>query len=91
MNIVIFIIGFLLGAVAVLVLRPAKKGDDVKLAQYNALLAQQKQDIEKLRLDNMNLVRESAENKKEAETLASVREKMLNDFKAVSAELIEKQ
>ena len=66
MNIVVFIVGFILGAVAVFVLRPAKKNDDVKLAQYNALLAQQKQDIETLRMKNEALVRESAENKKEA-------------------------
>ncbi|MBO4745995.1 MAG: DNA recombination protein RmuC [Alphaproteobacteria bacterium] len=90
MNIVAFIIGFLFGGIAVFVLRP-KKDDNMKLAQYNALLAQQKQDIEKLRSDNLALVREAAENKKEAETLAGVREKMLNDFKVVSAELIEKQ
>jgi DNA recombination protein RmuC len=90
MNIVAFIIGFLFGGIAVFVLRP-KKDDNTKLAQYNALLNQQKQDIENLRRDNLALVREAAENKKEAETLAGVREKMLNDFKAVSAELIEKQ
>ena len=90
MNIVAFIIGFLFGGIAVFVLRP-KKDDNVKLAQYNALLNQQKQDIENLRRDNLVLVREAAENKKEAETLAGVREKMLNDFKAVSQELIEKQ
>lgn len=90
MNIIAFITGFLFGGIAVFVLRP-KKDDNIKLAQYNALLAQQKQDIEKLRSDNLALVREATENKKEAETLAGVREKMLNDFKAVSQELIEKQ
>ncbi|MBR4806523.1 MAG: hypothetical protein IKZ64_01740 [Alphaproteobacteria bacterium] len=63
MNIVAFIIGFLFGGIAVFVLRP-KKDDNMKLAQYNALLAQQKQDIEKLRSDNLALVREAAENKK---------------------------
>lgn len=91
MNIAIFVLGFLFGAVVALVLRPNKKGDDVKLAQYNALLNQQKQDIENLRLKNEALVRESAESKKEAETLANIREKMLNEFKVVSTELIEKQ
>jgi len=91
MNILAFIAGLILGIVMVLVLRPSKKNDDVKLAQYNALLNQQKQDIERLRLQNESLVREAAENKKEATVLAGVREKMLNDFKAISAELIEKQ
>ena len=97
MNFVIFVacvaffMGAVFGAIIALVLRPKNRSNDIKLAQYDALLSQQKQDIETLRLENKNLVREAAEKKKEAETLANVRENMLNDFKAVSVELIEKQ
>lgn len=91
MEIVLFFVGLILGGVVGFLVRPTAHKDDVKLAQYSALLGQQKQDIENLRMKNEVLVREAAENKKEAETLADVREKMLNDFKAISADLMEKQ
>ena len=85
--------GLFFGILLVLLFRPQKdnKDNDIKLAKYDALLTQQKQEIDQLRLENQKLNREAAENKKESETLKEVRSKMLNDFKAISAELIEKQ
>ena len=47
---VAFFMGAVFGAIIALVLRPKNRNNDIKLAQYDALLSQQKQDIETLRL-----------------------------------------
>lgn len=92
MDLVMLFIGFILGIIFGLLIKKNKTNvNDVKLAKYDALLNQQKQEIENLRIKNDNLVADAAASKKEAATLADVRNKMLNDFKVISAELIEKQ
>lgn len=92
MDLVMLFVGFILGIILGFLIKKNKtNANDVKLAKYDALLNQQKQEIENLRIKNDNLVADAAASKKEAATLADVRNKMLNDFKVISAELIEKQ
>ncbi len=85
------LIGLAVGGVLGFVLRPRDRSGALNLARLEALLKQQRQDIENLRIKNDRLVADAAAAAREVETLRSVREKMLNDFKAVSAELIERQ
>lgn len=85
------LIGLAVGGVLGFALRPRDRSGALNLARLEALLKQQRQDIENLRIKNDRLVADAAAAAREVETLRSVREKMLNDFKAVSAELIERQ
>ena len=84
-------LGLVIGGILGFLLRPRGTAAAVNIARLDALLKQQKQDIEILRQKNERLVADAAAKSREIETLGNVREKMLNDFKAVSAELIEKQ
>ena len=84
-------VGCVLGALVTALL--AKRPDDsrIEVAQLKALLQQQRGEIERMRAENSALQQSAAEKKQEVETLTHIREKMLNDFKAISSELIEKQ
>ncbi|HBP26919.1 MAG TPA: hypothetical protein DD611_02970 [Alphaproteobacteria bacterium] len=84
-------VGCILGALVTALF--AKHPDDsrIEVAQLKALLQQQRGEIERMRTENSALQQSAAEKKQEVETLTRVREKMLNDFKAISSELIEKQ
>ncbi len=84
-------IGLILGIMAILLFRKNSNNSDVELERAKAIVMTQKQELDKLRLDNQELNREAAAKKQEVATLNNVRDKMLNDFKAISAELIEKQ
>ena len=91
MDYVSLIIGLFIGGLLGYLLHPRDNSDAVNVARLDALLKQQKQDIEALRAKNELLVAEAAAKQREIETLTNVREKMLNDFKAISVELIEQQ
>jgi len=91
MDYISLFIGLIVGGVVGYILRPRNNADAINVARLDALLKQQKQEIEQLRLKNEQLVASAAAQQREIETLTNVREKMLNDFKAVSAELIERQ
>ena len=84
-------IGVIIGIMAVLLFRKSNNNTDLELERAKAIVMTQKQELDKLRLDNQELNREAAAKRQEVATLKDVRDKMLNDFKAVSADLIEKQ
>lgn len=84
-------IGIIIGIMAVLLFRKSNNNTDLELERAKAIVMTQKQELDKLRLDNQELNREAAAKRQEVATLKDVRDKMLNDFKAVSADLIEKQ
>ncbi|MBQ7409001.1 MAG: DNA recombination protein RmuC, partial [Alphaproteobacteria bacterium] len=84
-------IGIIIGIMAVLLFRKNNNNSALELERARAIVMTQKQELDKLRLDNQELNREAASRKQEVATLKDVRDKMLNDFKAVSADLIEKQ
>ena len=84
-------IGVIIGIMAVLLFRKSNNNTDLELERAKAIVMNQKQELDKLRLDNQELNREAAAKRQEVATLKDVRDKMLNDFKAVSADLIEKQ
>lgn len=85
------IIGCVVGAIIAWAARARNNSNDIEMAKVKALLAQQRQEIDTLRGKNEHLVADAAARRQEVQTLCDVREKMLNDFRAVSAELIEKQ
>lgn len=91
MDYVSLIIGLVIGGLLGYLLHPRDNSEAVNVARLDALLKQQKQDIEALRAKNELLVADAAAKQREIETLTNVREKMLNDFKAISVELIEQQ
>lgn len=84
-------IGVIIGIMAVLLFHKSNNNADLELERAKAIVMTQKQELDKLRLDNQELNREAAAKRQEVATLKDVRDKMLNDFKAVSADLIEKQ
>ncbi len=83
--------GIILGLGLAWVMRSKNNPGDIEIARLKALLGQQRQDIEMLRQKNESLVAQNAARGQEIDTLRNIREKMINDFKAVSIELIEKQ
>ncbi len=93
MDYVLLIIGIIAGGIIGWLAATARSGgnDRIRISQLQALLNQQRQEIDSLRAKNETLVAAAAAKRQEVETLAGVRDKMLNDFKAISAELIEKQ
>ena len=84
-------IGIIIGIMAVLLFRKNNNNSALELERARAIVMNQKQELDKLRLDNQELNREAASRKQEVETLKDVRDKMLNDFKIISADLMEKQ
>lgn len=84
-------IGLIIGIMVILLFRKNNSNINIELEHAKAIAMSRTQELEKLRLDNQELNREAAARKQEVETLKDVRDKMLNDFKAVSADLIEKQ
>ena len=95
MDFIAFFVGVTVGGILVSLVTAllAKHPDDsrIEVAQLKALLQQQRGEIERMRAENSALQQSAAEKKQEVETLTHIREKMLNDFKAISSELIEKQ
>ena len=84
-------IGIVIGIMAVLLFRKNDNSTSLELERAKAVVMTQKQELDKLRLDNQELNREAASRKQEVATLKDVRDKMLNDFKIISADLMEKQ
>jgi DNA recombination protein RmuC len=84
-------IGIIIGIMAVLLFRKNNNNSALELERARAIVMTQKQELDKLRLDNQELNREAASRKQEVATLKDVRDKMLNDFKIISADLMEKQ
>lgn len=79
--------GFVIGWLS----RPQQKNNADKTIRLETLAKQLQSENDGLRIKCEKLVADSAANAARVAELTSVREKMLNDFRAVSAELIEKQ
>ncbi len=88
--IIAVIVGLVFGGIIGWFLRP-QNNRDFEITQLNKLLNQQKADIENLRGENRSLFAESSARRGEVQALQKVRESMLNDFRAISADLLDKQ
>lgn len=92
MNYIGILLGFLIGGIFGYVLRGgSKNASATKIIQLETLTKQMRSENDGLRVKCERLLADSAARAKEVEVLSNVREKMLNDFRAVSNELIEKQ
>ena len=83
--------GFIIGAIVGWMMRPQKQSGADKLIQLETVAKQLRLENDGLRAKCDKLVADSAANAARVAELSNVREKMINDFKAVSHELIERQ
>ena len=92
MNYIVAVVCFVVGALIGYLLRTnSASKTDAKVIQLDTIAKQLRSENDGLRVKCELLLSESAARAKEIEVLTNVREKMLNDFRAVSNELIEKQ
>ncbi len=92
MNYIVAAVCFVVGALIGYLLRTnSASKTDAKVIQLDTIAKQLRSENDGLRVKCELLLSESAARAKEIEVLTNVREKMLNDFRAVSNELIEKQ
>lgn len=91
MDYISIVIGFILGAIIGWIARPQQKDGTNKIIQLETLTKQLKSENDGLRIKCEKLVADSAANAARVTELTNVRTNMLNEFRVVSAELLEKQ
>lgn len=89
MDLVSIVLGFVSGLFIGWIARPQRNTN--KLIQLETLIKQLKSENDGLRVKCEKLVADSAANAARVSELTNVRTNMLNDFRAVSVELLEKQ
>ena len=91
MDYISIVIGFIFGAIIGWIARPQQKDGANKIIQLETLTKQLKSENDGLRIKCEKLVADSAANAARVTELTNVRTNMLNEFRVVSAELLEKQ
>ena len=91
MDYISIVIGFIFGAIIGWIARPQQKDGANKIIQLETLTKQLKSENDGLRIKCEKLVADSAANAARVSELTNVRTNMLNEFRVVSAELLEKQ